>query len=142
MNAMNNNLVIERKFRPIRVLELRSISPVPPATRLRDRLSFSPWLSLLLSLSRFVFSEAEFSECTLWLALPMSQPTNLPASVLASKPRPHNGYSDSESIYFPRDFRILGTFPVLNLKRIFHHSLFSELRKLLPGTIKTSFCKN
>lgn len=106
MDVMNNNLVIERKFRPIRVLKLRNISPVSKSngakvskTPLHPPIFFSPFRL----------------PSSLWLLLPMSQCPNLPTYVLAFKPRPHNGYSDSESIYFPRGFRILGTFLFLSL---------------------------
>lgn len=86
MDAMNNNLVIERKFRPIRVLKLRNISPVPQATRLReiDSLLYSPpGLCRFFSLFRLSPpSPSSRRAYALWPPAtdePTSQPTNLPS---------------------------------------------------------------
>ena len=97
-----------------------TLAQFPRATELRYRnLPLHPPIFF----SPFRLSSSKFSRCTLWLLLPMSQCPNLPTFVVAFKPRPHNGYSDSESIYFPRGFRILGTFLFLSLSLSFSLSL-------------------
>lgn len=97
MARMNNNSVIERKFRPIRVLKLGSISPVPRACtdKASTRFSFSQPLFPPLSLlnhpvaTLFCLSSSDFSDYTLWLPLPTNQRPKPPPIYRASKPPSH-----------------------------------------------------